>query len=189
LKKKINIDENKQTISFPPIITDDIKKTCMTNFKNYMENLAFKFHVCCVCGQKKQLDHKGKYYITSIQSTLNNMQSIMKFNAFQHGFDNETQVPTQLRDDMEHIYFELNGLLLYKKGISTTDRAIYICKICFNSITQNKLPNFSLTNVLWIGNVKDILPKLTMVEETLIAQYRCRTILIKFRYSNNIIIE
>ena len=82
LKKKINIDENKQTISFPPIITDDIKKTYMTNFKNYMENLAFKFHVCCICGQKKQVDHIGKYYITSIQSTLNNMQSIMKFNAF-----------------------------------------------------------------------------------------------------------
>ena len=64
---------------------------------------------------------------------------------------------------MEHIYFELNGLLLCKKGMSTIDKAIYICITCFNSIKQNKLPKFSLTNALWIGNVKDIVPKLIMV--------------------------
>jgi hypothetical protein len=45
-----------------------------------------------------------------------------------------------------------------------------------------------LANALWIGNVKNVLPNLTMVEETLIARYRCRIILIKLRYSSNIII-
>jgi hypothetical protein len=80
---------------------------------------------------------------------------------------------------MEHVYIELQGLLLCKDGISTHEKAIYICKTCFNSIKQNKLPKFSLANALWIGNVKHILSDLTMVEETLIARYRYRTVLIK----------
>jgi hypothetical protein len=49
------------------------------------------------------------------------------------------------------------------------------------------LPNFSLANALWIGNVKDNLPKLTVVKKILIAQYQCRIVLIKLWYSNNII--
>jgi hypothetical protein len=84
-----------------------MKKTCMTNFIHYMKNIAFKFHVCYVCGKKKQIDHIQKYYIILIDSTLKAMRSIMKFDILQHGFDNETQIPIQLKKDMEHIYIEL----------------------------------------------------------------------------------
>jgi len=42
----------------------------------------------------------------------------------------------------------------------------------------------ALANGLWIGITPKILPKLTMVEETLIARYCCRTILVKLRYTN-----
>jgi hypothetical protein len=45
-----------------------------------------------------------------------------------------------------------------------------------------------LENALWIENVKNVLPNLTMVEGTLIARYRCRTVLIKLRYLSDIII-
>ena len=158
----------------------------MTNFNYYMKNIAFKFHVYCVCGKKKQIDHIQKYYLFLIDSTLKAMQSIMKFDIPQHDFDNETQIPIQLKNNMEHIYIELQGLLLCKDGISNHEKAIYICKTCFYSIKQNKLPKFSLANALWIGNVKNVLPNLT-VEETLIAHYRCRIVLIKLRYSSNII--
>jgi hypothetical protein len=42
----------------------------------------------------------------------------------------------------------------------------------------------ALTNGLWIGITPPILPKLTMVKETLIAHFRCHTILVKVRYIN-----
>jgi hypothetical protein len=41
-----------------------------------------------------------------------------------------------------------------------------------------------LANGLWIGITPPMLPKLTMVEETLMACYHCFTILIKLRYTN-----
>jgi hypothetical protein len=66
-------EQNNQTILFPPIITNDIKKTCMANFNHYMKNIAFKFHVCCVRGQIKQIDHIQKYCIILIDSTLKAM--------------------------------------------------------------------------------------------------------------------
>jgi len=42
---------------------------------------------------------------------------------------------------------------------------------------------FTLTNGLWIDITSKILPKLTMAEETLIACYSSRTILVKLRYT------
>jgi hypothetical protein len=41
-----------------------------------------------------------------------------------------------------------------------------------------------LINGLWIGHAHDLLPKLTQVEESLIACYRCIKTLIKLKYSN-----
>jgi hypothetical protein len=46
----------------------------------------------------------------------------------------------------------------------------------------------SLINELWISHTHDLLPKLTPVEESLIACYQCRTTLVKLRYSNNSLI-
>jgi hypothetical protein len=46
------------------------------------------------------------------------------------------------------------------------------------------MPKLALANGLWIGITLKILPKLTMVEETLITHYRCHTILVKLRYTN-----
>jgi len=39
------------------------------------------------------------------------------------------------------------------------------------------MPKLTLTNGLWIGIAPKMLPKLTMVEETLITRYHCRTTL------------
>jgi hypothetical protein len=43
-------------------------------------------------------------------------------------------------------------------------------------------------NGLWIGHTHDLFPKLTPVEESLIAHYQCITTLIKLRYFNNFLI-
>ena len=54
--------------------------------------------------KKKQIDHRQEYYIILINSTLKAMRPVMKFDISQHGFDNETQIPIQLKNDMKHIY-------------------------------------------------------------------------------------
>jgi hypothetical protein len=46
------------------------------------------------------------------------------------------------------------------------------------------MPKHALANGLWIGITSKILLKLMMVKETLITHYRCRTILVKLRYTN-----
>jgi hypothetical protein len=45
------------------------------------------------------------------------------------------------------------------------------------------MPKLALANGLWIGITPKILPKLTIDEETLIACYRSRTILVKLKYT------
>jgi hypothetical protein len=51
------------------------------------------------------------------------------------------------------------------------------------SLKDNKMPKRELTNGLRIGITPKILPKLTMVEETLIACYCSHTILVKLIYT------
>jgi hypothetical protein len=82
------------------------------------------------------------------------MQSVMKFGVLQHGFDNETQILTQLGNDTKHIYTKLQGLLLRKHGISTLEKTIYICKTCFNSIKKIYYLNFALNLKEAIKSIK-----------------------------------
>jgi hypothetical protein len=78
----------------------------------------------------------------------------------------------------------LEGLLLSNQGISTTKHQFSTCKTYYVSLKINKMPKHALPNGLWIGITPKILPKLTMVEETLIAQYHCHTTLVKLRHTN-----
>ena len=57
-----------------------------------------------------------------------------------------------------------------------------ICKTCLSSLMKIKTPKFALLNGLWIGHTHDFFPKLTPVEESLIARYQYKTTLIKLRY-------
>ncbi|HYP43548.1 MAG TPA: DUF6570 domain-containing protein, partial [Candidatus Nitrosocosmicus sp.] len=152
---------------------------------NYMKNSAFKFQVCCICAKKKPLDQIHKYLISSIRSIIESMKTNLKFIASQIGLCDQTQVPIHLLEDLHHNNSELTRILLCKQGISNKEGSIHICKTCLYSIKQNKIPKFSLANGTWIGCIPSNLPKLTMIEEMLIARYRCRALLIKLRYSNN----
>ncbi len=78
----------------------------------------------------------------------------------------------------------MEGLLLAKEGISNIESNISICKTCHAYLTFNKMPRIALATGLWIGVTPTILPKLTMVEKTLIANYRYWTILFKLRFTN-----
>jgi hypothetical protein len=66
---------------------------------------------------------------------------------------------------------KLQGLVLAKEGSSSNEN--YICKSCHNCLLNNKMPKLALANGLWIGITPNSLPKLTIVEEALIAHYHC----------------
>jgi hypothetical protein len=87
----------------------------------------------------------------------------------------------ELIDDTKHVQQELNGLLLAKEGISTTKLQFFICKTWYVSLKNNKIPKYALANGLWIGITPLILPKLIMVQETLLTCYCYGTILVKSR--------
>jgi hypothetical protein len=78
----------------------------------------------------------------------------------------------------------LEGLLLSKEGISKIEIQFSICKLCYVCLKNKKMSKLALVNGLWIGIAPMVLPKLTMVEETLMTHYRCRTIMVKLRYNN-----
>jgi hypothetical protein len=77
---------------------------------------------------------------------------------------------------------KLQALLRAKKGISNIESNISICKICHTSLNYKKMPKLALANGLWIDDAPMMLQKLTMAEETLIAQYWM--ILFELRYTN-----
>ncbi len=58
-----------------------------------------------------------------------------------------------------------------------------------SSVKIGKLPKLLLANGMWIGKVATNLPKLTIIEEALIAKYHCHVILIKLWYTSKLIIE
>jgi excinuclease UvrABC nuclease subunit len=86
---------------------------------------------------------------------------------------NEKIIQELLLLDTIHVHSQLDGLLLAKKSISNTEPKIFMCTTCYISIKNNKMPKLALANGLWIGNAPKMLPKMTMVKETLIARYRC----------------
>jgi len=112
------------------------------------------------------------------------MKNLLKMNLKYHFETNIESIPEELTSDTKHVQQKLNGFLLAKEGISITKCQIFVCKICYVSLKNNKIPKLALANGLWIGITPPMLPKSTMVEETLIACYCCCTILIKLRYTN-----
>jgi hypothetical protein len=80
-------------------------------------------------------------------------------------------MPHELTSNTKHIHQELKGLLLPKEGISKIENQL--CKLCYVSLKNNKMPKLTSANGLWIGITPTILPKLTMVKETLITCYHC----------------
>jgi hypothetical protein len=91
-------------------------------------------------------------------------------------------IPYKLTSDIKHVHQELERLLLSKEGISKMKNQFSI--LCYVCLKNNKMPKLALANGSWIGIAPTVLPKLTMVEETLITRYCCHIIMVKLRYTN-----
>src|SRR6266581_362744 len=63
------------------------------------------------------------------------------------------------------------GMLLERKGVIETEGKQYamLCRACLQDLQHNKIPWFSLSNNMWIGNVPDVLSCLTIPEQLLLS--------------------
>ncbi|KAF8313902.1 uncharacterized protein EI90DRAFT_2948963 [Cantharellus anzutake] len=65
-----------------------------------------------------------------------------------------------------------SGLLVIKAAIRETEegaRYMGVCYECLASLKRNKMPLFSLTNGLWVGDIPDEIADLTIPEQMLLA--------------------
>lgn len=72
-----------------------------------------------------------------------------------------------------------NGLLLHQPSIGNDGTTLLICMECFNSLKNNKRPQFSLGNNMWVGDVPLELQDLTLPERMLIARYFLAAFIVK----------
>jgi hypothetical protein len=97
------------------------------------------------------------------------MKILLKFNP-KHHWQNEVEIILEeLLNDPKHMHPKSQGIPLAKEGILSTE--ISICKSCHNYLLNNKMPKLVLVNGLRIGIIPNSLPKLTIMEEALIAHY------------------
>jgi hypothetical protein len=158
--------------------------SCLKQFNNFIKKFNFEFGHCCICNEKKFIHELIICDISEFDFELKLMKSLLKMNPIFHfKYDIELN-PEELLNDTKHVHPKLEGLLLSNQGISTTKHQFSTCKTYYVSLKNNKMPKLALANGLWIGITPKILPKLTMVEKTLIARYYCRTMLVKLRYTN-----
>jgi hypothetical protein len=97
------------------------------------------------------------------------MKTLHKFNRKHHWQNKVEIILKELLNNTKHMHMELQGLLLAKEGILSTE--IFICKSCHNFLFNNKMPKLALTDGLWIGITPNSLPKLMIVGQALIAHY------------------
>jgi len=149
-----------------------------------MKHISFQFNYCCVCNEKTFIKELTICSILDLNKKLKNMKNLLKMNPKHHLLNYDKIILKELLLDTIHVHSKLDGLLLAKKGISNIEPKNFISTTCYIFIKINKMPKLTLANGLWIGIAPKMLPKLTMVEETLITRYHCRTILFKLRYTN-----
>lgn len=83
--KKQHDDINMQKIyNFPPQKRIENNMLCLKQFNNFMKNVNFKFNCCCVCNEKKFMQDLIICHIIDINTKLENMKILFKFNPKHH---------------------------------------------------------------------------------------------------------
>jgi hypothetical protein len=82
--KEQHDDINMQKIyNFPSQIRIENNMLCLEQFNNFMKNVNFKFN-CCVCNEKKFMQDLIICHIIDINTKLENMKNLFKFNPKHH---------------------------------------------------------------------------------------------------------
>ncbi len=159
MNKSTNDDFHMQTLNtFPPQINTKSNISNLKQFNDFLKNSIFEFGCCYTCNEKKYKHEFQIYKITNLSTYLKNMKTLFKFNP-KHHWQNEVEIiPKELLNDTKHMHLELQGLLLAKESILSTE--ISICKSCHNCLLNNKMSKLVLVNGLWIGISPNLITKI-----------------------------
>ncbi len=104
---------------------------CLKQFNNFMKNVNFKFNCCYVCNEKKFMQYLIICHILNIDTKMENMIILFKFNPKHHIPNYNDIIPQELIIDIKHVHLKLEGLLFAKEGISNIEPKFSICKTCY----------------------------------------------------------
>ncbi|CAF5094622.1 unnamed protein product, partial [Rotaria magnacalcarata] len=154
-----------------------------------MDSLAES--VCGICNVrrfKRDLRHVPLSKIPSIEllkihpdlhSMIPKIQEISSFNA------NDSNVQSSTNNQS---FTCINGMFFYEAGLyKTVDRKkrslihCDVCTECWSALTKEKIPKFSATNKVWMGDIPKQLQGLTIPEQRLIALYRHNSCIVKLQ--------
>lgn len=65
----------------------------------------------------------------------------------------------------------IHGLLIHAPGLGNLKPTVYLCNECRSQLKNDKRPQLSLSNDMWIGDIPPQLENLTLPERLLLAKY------------------
>ncbi len=148
--------ETVRNFSWPPLITDEIKKKCIEEYFEATSVKALKTYNCGICGIQAH-----SYDVVSLED-LPNKEKLLTSNFV-----------TVLEE------YDNLGYVLDSSGINGTE--VTCCKECLYSLQTNSIPPCSVANNLQIGSCPPELMNLTIIEKILIAAFRTSICVIKFK--------
>ncbi|CAF4505806.1 unnamed protein product, partial [Rotaria socialis] len=188
MKRKPNQDAN---VDWPKPVDMDCKVNCLKNFIQHMSMDSLAESVCGICNirrYKRELRHVPLSEIPSIEllkihpDLHNIIPKIQEINSFN---SNDSNVQSSTNNQS---FTCINGMFFYEAGLyKTVDRKkrslihCDVCTECWSALTKEKIPKFSATNKLWMGDIPKQLQGLTIPEQRLIALYRHNSCIVKLQ--------
>ncbi|CAF1641912.1 unnamed protein product [Rotaria magnacalcarata] len=188
MKRKPNQDAK---VDWPKPVDMDCKINCLKNFIQHMSMDSLAECVCGICNirrYKRDLRHVPLSKIPSIEllkihpdlhSMVPKIQEINSFNS------NDSNVQSSTNNQS---FTCINGMFFYEAGFyRTVDRKkrslihCDVCTECWSALMKEKIPKFSATNKVWMGDIPKQLQGLTIPEQRLIALYRHNSCIVKLQ--------
>ncbi len=150
------VDANNHDSSFPPVVSEVLKKKCIEEYKKATSLESLSYSTCGICG------------VESIKTEGRTMKTLPNKHLLK-----EPQSGTVFKE------YKHNGLLLVKEGIH--NGTVNCCIECLRMMKSNKLPACSVANGLQFGSVPTELMDLTIPEKLSIQCYRPSVYIIKLK--------
>ena len=150
--------------SWPPCVSEDVKRDIARTWRRLMSNAHLSFQVCACCARRLRdcVLHPASAYphLSLLRKTDRHLPV----------------VPTCTRHP------SLEGLILHPKGVSVSPTgvpSVSLCLYCARKLRKNQLPSVATANMLFVGEVPDVLKGLTIPEQTIIALVRPKLTILK----------
>ncbi|KAF5343799.1 hypothetical protein D9758_016212 [Tetrapyrgos nigripes] len=138
--------------------------TILSCVSTYHQKTIYIPAICCACCACDDFEYSGQYLAVSDFPSLTLLKWIDPFIVSHASPDTFTYADSSL-----------NGALLSKKGVLSTDQGVkvYLCHLCLASLSKSSLPALSLANNLYRGELPFELRDLniTWAEEMVCAIY------------------